>query len=142
MSDLLSKSLDYVLTSASKSKSIETAKEEVFSAFWAWVRPLFIYDVPEIETNGEDPATKQKAEDRLKALLQNEEFKSEFLQRISELEQKVVTEKNIAEKGFDGVKKIRIGDTFVNPSERQYDRKNIVKGDVKNAEEFRLGDGN
>lgn len=140
MTDLLSKSLGYVLDSASKSKTFKSAKEEVFSAFWAWVRPLFIYDVPDIETNGEDPATKQKAEDRLKALFQNEEFKSEFLQRISELEQKVVTEKNIAEKGFDGVKKIRIGDTVINPNE-QYDRKNIVKGDVKNAEEFRLGDG-
>lgn len=140
MTDLLSKSLGYVLDSASKSKTIESAREEVFSAFWAWVRPLFIYDVPDIETNGDDPKTKQKAEDRLKTLLQNEDFKKEFIKKISELESKVVTEKNIAEKGFDGVKKIRIGDTVVNPNE-QYNRKNIVKGDVKNVDEFRLGDG-
>lgn len=140
MTDLLSKSLGYVLDSASKSKTIDSAKEEVFSAFWAWVRPLFIEDVPDIETNGEDPDTKQKIEDRLKILFQNEDFKNEFLQRINELEIKVATEKNIAERGFDGVKKIRIGDTIVNTNE-QYNRKNIVKGDVKNVDEFRLGDG-
>jgi hypothetical protein len=140
MSNLLLKSLGYVLESASKSKTMDSAKEEVFSAFWAWVRPLFIYDVPDIETNGEDPTTKQKTEDRLKVLLQNQEFKKEFLQKITDLESKVVTEKNIVRSEIDGVKKIRVGDTDVNPNE-QYDRKNIVEGPVRNADEFRLGDG-
>lgn len=140
MTDLLSKSLGHVLDSASKSKTIDSAKEEVFSAFWAWVRPLFIYDVPDIETNGDDPTTKQKTEDRLKILLQNEDFKKEFLERITELESKVMTEKNIVKKELDGVKKIKIGDTVVNPNE-QYVRKNIVEGPVRNANEFRLGDG-
>lgn len=140
MSDLLSKSLEYVLDSASKSKTVNNAKEEVFSAFWTWVRPLFIYDVPDIETNTNEPTTKEKVENRLKVLMQNENFTKELMQKVAELDSTVATEKNIVEKGITDVKKIRIGDTIYNPNE-QYDRKNIVKGDVKNADEFRLGDG-
>lgn len=49
-------------------------------------------------------------------------------------------EKNIAEKDIERVKKISIGDKEITSNET-FDKKNIVKGNVKDANEFTLGDG-
>ena len=48
-------------------------------------------------------------------------------------------EKNVVKKDIERVKKIHIGDKG-KTSDQDYDRKNIVKGNVRDADTFRLGD--
>jgi len=49
-------------------------------------------------------------------------------------------EKNVVKKDIERAKKIRIGDKDFLPNE-PYDSKNIVEGNVRDADEFILGDG-
>jgi hypothetical protein len=56
------------------------------------------------------------------------------------LQQAGIKEKNIIKKDIERVKKIRIGNKEFSPDE-PYDRKNIVEGNVRDADEFILGDG-
>lgn len=141
ISTILIAAAGYILRAVSKTKAAETAKEELVGGFWKWVRPLFIKDAPEIETNPDAPETEVKVQDRLLELVKDEAFYEELAKRVNALKQAGVKEKNIVKGNIERVKKIRIGDKEYSPNE-VYDRKNIVEGDVKDADEFTLGDGN
>ncbi len=130
----------YILKSAAQSKAIETAKEELLSNFWQWVRPYFIKDAPQIETDPEAPGNERKAQQTLLALVEDEAFFNELVRRVTVLQQAGVKEKNIVRQDIKRVKRIKIGDKSYAPTEA-FDKKNIVAGSVKDADEFTLGDG-
>lgn len=140
VSTFLSLALGYILQGASQSKTAETAKDEMLGAFWQWVRPLFLKDVPEAEEQPDTEATESKMNETLLELIKDEKFFDELVKRVNALQKAGVKEKNIVHKDIKGVKKIRIGDKEYNPDET-FDRKNIVEGNIENAEEFTLGDG-
>jgi|SRR5690606_33726776 len=130
----------YVLKAAANSKTAETAKEEILEKFWRWVKPYFIEAVPEIEESPDNPETEIKTQEQLLELIENKSFFNELLQEISTLRKAGINEKNIVKKDIERVKKIRIGDKEYLPSD-SYHRKNIVEGNVKDADDFVLGDG-
>ena len=130
----------YVLKAAANSKTAETAKEKILEKFWRWVKPYFIEAVPEIEESPDNPETEIKLQEQLLELIKNESFYNELLQKISTLREAGIKEKNIVKKDIERVKKIRIGDKEFFPSDSYY-RKNIVEGNVKDADDFILGDG-
>ena len=130
----------YILKSAAQSKTAERAKEELLSHFWHWVRPYFIKDAPELETNPETPAAEAKVQQTLLALIEDEAFFNELVRRVTALQQAGLKEKNIVRQDIKRVKRIKIGDKTYAPDE-PFDRKNIVAGSVEDADEFILGDG-
>jgi len=130
----------YILKSAAQSKAVDTAKEELLSRFWQWVRPYFIKDIPEIETAPEAATTEVKVQQTLLALIEDEAFFNELVRRVTALQQAGIKEKNIVRQDIRRVKKIKIGDKTYAPHE-SFDKKNIVSGSVEDAEEFILGDG-
>jgi nitrogenase subunit NifH len=137
---LLSKAAGYILKGAAQSKAVENAKEEVLGKFWNWIKPKFIKEVPEIEDKPDSPETETKTQERLLELVKDETFFEELAQQVATLQQAGITEKNIVKKSLVQVKKVHIGDKVYAPTE-SYDRKNIVEGEVKNVDEFILGDG-
>jgi len=130
----------YILKSAAQSKVAERAKEELLGRFWQWVRPYFIRDVPEVETEPEAPTTEAKVQQTLLALVEDEAFFNELVRRVTALQQAGIKEKNIVRQDIKRVKRIKIGDKEYAPDE-PFDRKNIVGGSVEDADEFNLGDG-
>jgi hypothetical protein len=137
---LLSAAAGYVLEGAAQSTTLKNAGEEVLRAFWNWIRPFFIEDVPDIEINPENDTTEHKTQEKLLELVQDEAFFNELVQQVDALRSAGITEKNIVKKDILRVKKIRIGDKEYSPDDR-YSRKNIVEGNVQDADEFVLGDG-
>jgi hypothetical protein len=140
ISILLTTAAGYILKGAAGSKTADKAKEQVLATFWKWIRPKFIKEVPQIEKTPDDPQTAIRTQEHLLELVRDEDFFRELQQQIAMLQQTGITEKNIAKKDILNVKKIRIGDKTFDPGE-YYDRKNIVEGDVRDADEFILGDG-
>ena len=140
ISTFISIALGYILKGAAKSKTAETAKDELLGAFWQWVRPLFLEDVPEVESRPDSPEVQEKAEDKRIELIADENFARELSRRITELQRAGIREKNIVRGDIRRVKKIRIGDKTYNPND-VFDRKNIVEGNVEDSDEFTLGDG-
>lgn len=141
ISTLFSAATGYLLKGAAKSKVVKEASEELLGAFWDWIAPLFLEAVPELETAPEAPATTQKVQARLLELAeQDATFFDTLAAKVAELQAAGIQEKNIVEKDLIRVKKIKIGDKTYDPSE-SYTRKNIVKGNVEDADEFILGDG-
>ena len=142
LSTFLSTVLGYILKSASKTKVANTVKEELLGGFWQWIRPLFIKDIPQIETKPDDEKIQQKAEEKLLELIKDETFFNELAKRIEELQKAGIKEKNIYKGGdIKRVKKIRIGDKIYNPHET-YIRKNVFEGGkIRDVDEFHLGDG-
>ena len=140
ISVFLSTALGYILNSAWQTKAANTAKEELVGSFWKWIRPRFIKDIPEIETNTKDEDIAIKTEEKLLELIKNEDFFTELSKRVEELQKAGIKEKNIFSGNIKRIKKIRIGDKEYNANDI-YDRKNIFKGDVEDGEEFILGDG-
>ncbi|MCF6241370.1 MAG: hypothetical protein L3J74_08510 [Bacteroidales bacterium] len=138
----LSTALGYILKSATESNAANTAKDELIGAFWQWLRPLFIEDIPEIENKAEEPETQKKAEKKLLELIKDEKFFAELLKKVEELQKAGMKEKNIYKGGdLKRIKKIHIGDKEYKPNDH-YDRKNIFEGgSIEDADEFRLGDG-
>lgn len=130
----------YILKGAAQSKAAQTAKEEMLGGFWGWIRPLFIKDVPEIEDKPDAPEVEAKTQQRLLELVKDEAFFSELSKRVAALRQSGIREKNIVRGDIINVRKIKIGDRELSPNE-SYDRKNIVEGSVRDADEFTLGDG-
>jgi hypothetical protein len=130
----------YILKSAAQSKAVETAKEELLSHFWQWVRPYFIKDMPEVETDPDAPTTEASVQQTLLALIEDEAFFNELVRRVTALQQAGIKEKNIVRQDIKRVKKIKIGDKTYAPDE-PFDKKNIVAGSVEDADEFILGDG-
>jgi hypothetical protein len=140
LSILLTTALGYILKSASETETAKTAKEELAGGFWKWIRPLFIEDIPEIETKANEEETIKKAEEKLLELIKDEKFLAELLSKVEELQKAGIIEKNIFTGNIKHMKKIRIGDKEYNPNDT-YNRKNIFTGDVEDGEEFILGDG-
>ncbi len=140
ISVILSAAAGYILKAAGQSKTVATAGEELLGGFWQWIRPLFIKDIPKIEEKSDDPATQTKTQERLLALVEDEAFFQKLAQEVARLQQAGITEKNIVRKDIERVKKIRIGDKEYTPTET-YTHKNIVEGNVRDADEFTLGDG-
>ena len=137
---LLSKAAGYILKGAAQSKAADNAKEQVLSKFWNWIKPKFLKKVPEIEDKPEALETEINTQEYLLELVKDEAFFKELVQQMAALQQAGITEKNIVKKNIEQVKKVRIGDTEYSPTE-SYNRKNIVEGNVKNVDEFILGDG-
>lgn len=137
---LLATAAGYILKGAAQSKTADKAKEQVLGTFWKWIRPKFIKDVPVIEDKPDDPATEVQVQEHLLELVKDEHFFRELQQQVEQLQQAGITEKNIVRKDIIGVKKIVIGDRTYGPG-AYYDRKNIVEGDIRDADEFILGDG-
>jgi hypothetical protein len=140
ISVLLSAATGYILKAAGQSKTVATAGEELLGGFWQWIRPLFIEDVPAIAEKPDDPEIEAKTQERLLTLVEDEAFFQKLTQEVARLQQAGIREKNIVRKDIERVKKIRIGDKVYSPTET-YDRKNIVEGNVRDADEFILGDG-
>jgi hypothetical protein len=140
ISTFLTTALGYVLKGAAQSKTAQTAKEELLGRFWNWMRPFFIKDLPETEEKPEAPETEIKAHEKLLELIQDEGFFNELVKRVNELQKAGIKEKNIIEKDIKRVKKIKIGDKEYSPTDN-FDRKNIVEGNIEDADEFILGDG-
>ncbi len=140
LSTFLTVTLGYILKGAAQSKVAKTAKEELLGNFWNWIRPFFIKDLPETEENYEAPETETKANDRLLELIQDENFFNELVKRVNELQKTGIKEKNIVKKDIKRAKRIKIGDKVYLPTDT-FDRKNIVEGNIEDADEFILGDG-
>ena len=130
----------YILKGAAQSKAAETAKEEILSKFWNWVKPYFIKEVPKIEEKPDSPEVEAQTQEQLLKLVQEQTFFKELSQQVEGLKRAGIKEKNIVRKDIERVKKIRIGDKELSPNE-PFDRKNIVEGNVRDADEFTLGDG-
>ncbi|MBN9381949.1 MAG: hypothetical protein J0H74_14370 [Chitinophagaceae bacterium] len=137
---LLATAAGYILKGAAHSKTADKAKEQVLGTFWKWIRPKFVKDVQALEDKPDDPATEVRVQERLLELVKDEHFFRELQQQVELLQQAGITEKNIVRKDIMGVKKIVIGDKTYGPG-AYYDRKNIVEGDIRDADEFILGDG-
>jgi len=140
ISAMLALAAGYILKGAAQSKAAGAAKEEMLGAFWQWVRPLFLEEVPEAETSPESPETEVKVQEKLLELVEDEGFFNELVKRVNALQQAGIREKNIVRGDILRVKKIKIGDKTWSPDEL-FDRKNIVEGSVSDADEFTLGDG-
>jgi len=136
----LTTALGYILKGAAQSKTGQSAKEELTKHFWGWARPYFIKDLPETEEKPEAPETETKAHEKLLELIQDEAFFKELLKRVKDLQKAGIKEKNIVKKDIKRVKRIKIGDKVYLPTDC-YDRKNIVEGNVEDADELILGDG-
>lgn len=137
---ILATAAGYILKGAADSKTAGTAREQVLGTFWKWVRPKFIHAVPDIEKDPDDPGVAVKTQEHLLELVKDEGFFRELEERVVMLQKAGVTEKNIVKGYLNSVKRIRIGDKLYAPGE-SYGRKNIVEGDVSDADEFVLGDG-
>ena len=140
ISGIISAALGYVLKGAAESKTAGAAKEEILGRFWQWIKPKFITDVPAVVETPEAPETEAKAGEKLLELVKDEAFFQELAKRVAELQQNGVKAKNIVRGDIVRVKKIRIGDKEYSPDDA-YDFKNIVGGNVDDADEFILGDG-
>lgn len=140
ISRLLSKAVGYILKGAAQSKTAEKAKEEVLGRFWNWIKPKFIKELPEIEDKPDAPETEAKIQERLLELVKDKDFFEELARQVTALQKAGIKEKNIVKKNIEQVKKVRIGDKEYAFNET-YDRKNVVEGEVKNVDEFTLGDG-
>ena len=70
----------------------------------------------------------------------HEAFFNELVRRVTALQQAGLKEKNIVRQDIKRVKRIKIGDKSYAPNEA-FDKKNIVAGNVEDADEFTLGDG-
>jgi|GEM_PF-3299327 len=137
---ILASAAGYIVKAAAESKAADTAKEEVLSGFWKWIKHFFIKQVPQIEETPDDPQTQIQVQDHLLELVKDEAFFKELTAKVAELKKAGIKEKNIVKGDIERVKKIRIGDKEYNPADT-YDRMNIVEGNVKDADEFILGDG-
>jgi|ERR1700733_3579916 hypothetical protein len=140
ISTILLSAAGYILRAVSHSKTAEKAKDQVLDKFWDWIKPKFLKEAPEIEKKPDDPATEELVQHRLLELVKDESFFKELAQQVVTLQKAGVKEKNIVKKDIVRVKKIHIGDKVYSPDE-SYDRKNIVEGNVSDADEFILGDG-
>lgn len=140
ISAILATALGYILQGAAQSKTAEKAKDELLDGFWQWIRPLFLEDGPEIEKQPDAETTEAKAGSRLLELVQDEQFFEELARRVAALQKAGIREKNIVRGDITRVKKIRIGDKVYDPNDT-YHRKNIVEGNISDADEFTLGDG-
>lgn len=141
ISTILTTAAGYILKAAASSKTGQKAKDELLESFWTWIRPLFIKDIPDIEQTADAETTEEKVSRKLLELVENDEsFFEELTQRVDALKTTGVKEKNIVSKSIRRVKRIKIGDKTYSPNET-YTRKNIVEGDVEDADEFILGDG-
>ena len=140
ISTFLVTALGYILKGAAQSNVAQTVKEELLGRFWRWIRPVFIKDLPETEENPEAPETESKAHEKLLELIQDENFFNELVNRVNQLQKAGIKEKNIVKKDIKRVKIIKIGDKEFSPTDT-FDRKNIVEGNVEDADEFILGDG-
>ena len=140
ISAFLLAALGYILKGAAQSKTAQTAKEELLGGFWQWIRPLFIKDVPHIEEHATTPETETKAHAKLLELIQDQQFFNELVNRVDDLQKAGVKAKNIVQGDIRRVRNIRIGDKTYSP-DATFDRKNIVAGNVEDADEFILGDG-
>jgi hypothetical protein len=137
---ILATAAGYILKGAAHSKTADKAKEQVLGTFWKWIRPKFVKDVPALEDKPDAPSTEVQVQEHLLELVKDEHFFRELQLQIAKLQQAGITEKNIVRKDILGVKKIVIGDKTYAPDD-YYDRKNIVEGDIRDADEFILGDG-
>jgi hypothetical protein len=140
ISIILTSALGYIFKAASDTQLVKSAENDLLTKFWNWIKPHIVKTVPEIETKPEEPETEVKTEESLVQLVNNEDFFNELSQHVEALKKAGVREKNIVRGSIENVKIIRIGDKTYSPNDT-YDRKNIVEGDVKNADEFTLGDG-
>lgn len=140
ISMILTTALGYILKAAAQSKVAETAKEEVLGKFWKWIKPHFIEEVPQIEEEPDSQETETQTQEHLLELVKDENFFKELALQVSNLKAAGIKEKNIVRKDIERVKRIRIGDKEYSSNE-SYDRKNIVEGNVRDADEFILGDG-
>ena len=103
-----------------------------------WLLPQVKTQVPDVEINAKD--REQELIDALLALMESEQFANLLAEKIEAAQPEIIKEKNIVRKDIERVKKIRIGDKEYNPDDT-YHRKNIVEGNISDADEFILGDG-
>ena len=130
----------YILKAISESKAGKTIKEDLLKAFWLKVRPKFVREQKEIE-NLDSKEAEEKIMARLSELIKDESFLQELATEVEKLQNAGIKVKNIVRGSIqDVVGDVHIGDKTYNPNEN-YDRKNILEGDVKNVDSFRLGDG-
>ncbi len=141
ISTILTTAVGYILKGAASSKTGQKAKEDLLEGFWAWVRPWFIKDIPDIEQTAATEKTEEKVSQKLLELVgADEQFFEALVEKVNALKKAAIQEKNIVRQDIKRVKKIKIGDKTYDPTE-PYTRKNIVEGNIEDADEFILGDG-
>jgi len=96
--------------------------------------------LPETEEQPDVPETETKTHEKLLKLIQDEAFFNELVTRVNALQTASIKEKNIVKKNIEHVKRIKIGNKSYSPTDH-FDRKNMVEGNIKDADEFTLGDG-
>ena len=141
INEIMTTAVGYILEGAAASKTAEGAKEEVLGQFWDWIRPSFLKSVPTIENPQNISQTEQEVLNRLVELIQDDEkFLAHLQEQIEALQKAGIKEKGIVNGDIKRVKRIRIGDKEYSTNE-VYHRKNIVNGNIEDADEFILGDG-
>ena len=140
ISTFLTVALGYILKGASQSKTADAAKEEVLGRFWQWIRPKVMKVLPEVEDAPDAPETEEKGGAALLEMVRDKDFFDELVKQVTDLENAGVKAKNIVHGDIRRVRIIRIGDKEYSPDE-SFDRKNIVEGNVEDADSFVLGDG-
>jgi hypothetical protein len=137
---ILTSTLGYIFKAVSDTKVVKDAENNALEKFWNWIKPRF-KSAAEIETKPDLPETQLKAEEELLEMVKDKEFFEKLAEHIEILKKAQITEKNIVRGSIRNVKKIRIGDKEHSPEDHFYTHKNIVEGEVSDADEFSLGDG-
>jgi hypothetical protein len=140
ISTILVSGIGYILKAAFESKTAGRIKEKLLSKFWNWASPYFQTVFSETEEGPDPEEAEIKTAGKLQELVKDEKFYQEFAKQVEILKEAGIKEKNIVKGSIANVKKIRIGDKDYSPSDT-YHRKNIVEGNVSDADEFVLGDG-
>lgn len=136
---LLASAVGYILKGATSSTTAETAKEDLLAGFWETVRPYFLEDITELEEKADAPETATKVSDKLLEIIEKDEaFFKILAEKVNALKKAEIKEKNVVKGSIRRVKKIVIGHKEYDAKDN-YNRMNIVEGDVEDADEFILG---
>ncbi len=143
---MLSKALGFVVSIVLENEEVKKFPKDFVTESTKWIRSWFLIDDPKIEAKINDPtrtaeSKKTVIEGKLEDLLENPVFKQELAARLQAADAHRERAKNVLDKSEIDVKgSVYIGDKG-NPTDGQYDQKNIVKNStIKAGGDFRLGD--
>jgi len=89
---IVTQAAPYIIESIKNSKTGQKASNELLSAFWQWIRPLFLKDEPDMVKKLESAPDNTKyqgvLEHNLEKMITNDnKFKEELLKKLSEISQ-------------------------------------------------------
>ena len=92
-------------------------REPQADAFWQWMRPYFINEVPLIEAKPGSAETEIKTQEHLLFLIKDEQLFNDIAAQVAALKEAGVQEKNIVQSDIGRVNRIRIGDNYYMPKD-------------------------